>query len=161
MSQGLLALMQNPDQHDRLAADPGLVPRAVEEVLRYGSPVMYFRRTATRDTEIRGVPVAKGDKVVMWYVSANYDEETFPDPYRFDVGREAPESTSFGIGGPHYCLGAWLARLEIRILLEEILARGLRFELASPSACGRTSSTASTTCRPGSRPADRNGGRAA
>jgi cytochrome P450 len=138
MSQGLLALMQNPDQHDRLAADPGLVPRAVEEVLRYGSPVMYFRRTATRDTEIRGVPVAKGDKVVMWYVSANYDEETFPDPYRFDVGREAPESTSFGIGGPHYCLGAWLARLEIRILLEEILARGLRFELAGEPVRMRT-----------------------
>ena len=88
MSQGLLALMQNPDQLDRLAADPGLIPRAVEEVLRSASPVMYFRRTATRDTEIRGVPVAKGDKVVMWYVSANYDEETFPDPYRFDVGRE-------------------------------------------------------------------------
>jgi cytochrome P450 len=130
ISQGMLALMEHPDEHDRLASDPALVETAVEEILRWGSPVMYFRRTVMRDTEIRGVPVAKGDKVVMWYVSANYDEEVFEDPYRFDVGREGPrESTSFGGGGAHYCLGAWLARLELRILLEEMLKRKLRFEL--------------------------------
>jgi cytochrome P450 len=130
ISQGMLALMEHPDEHDRLASDPALVETAVEEILRWGSPVMYFRRTVMRDTEIRGVPVAEGDKVVMWYVSANYDEDVFADPYRFDVGREGPrESTSFGGGGAHYCLGAWLARLELRILLEEMLKRKLRFEL--------------------------------
>lgn len=138
MSQGLLALMQNPDQFDRLVADPGLASRATEEILRWSSPVLYFRRTAMRDTEIRGVPVKEGDKVVLWYVSANYDEDVFTDPYRFDVGRDEKESTSFGIGGPHYCLGAWLARLEIRVLLEEIVARGLRFELAGEPARIRT-----------------------
>jgi cytochrome P450 len=130
MSQGLLALMQYPDQYARLTADPELVPRAVEEILRWASPVLCFRRTAMRDTEIRGVPIAEGDKVVMWYVSANFDEDVFSDSHTFDVGRDERESTSFGIGGPHYCLGAWLARLEIRVLLEEILKRGLQFELA-------------------------------
>lgn len=130
MSQGLLALMEHPEQYARLLTDPGLVPRAVEEILRWSSPVLCFRRTAMRDTEIRGVPIAEGDKVVMWYVSANFDEDVFTDPYTFDVGRDERESTSFGIGGPHYCLGAWLARLEIRVLLEEIVRRGLRFELA-------------------------------
>jgi cytochrome P450 len=130
ISQGMLALMEQPGELERLADDPSLVPTAVEEILRFGSPVMYFRRTVMRDTEIRGVPVREGEKVVMWYVSANYDEEVFEDPYRFDVGREGPrESTSFGGGGAHYCLGAWLARLELRILLEEMLKRKLRFEL--------------------------------
>jgi cholest-4-en-3-one 26-monooxygenase len=130
ISQGMLALMEQPGELERLADDPCLVPTAVEEILRFGSPVMYFRRTVMRDTEIRGVPVREGEKVVMWYVSANYDEEVFEDPYRFDVGRQGPrESTSFGGGGAHYCLGAWLARLELRILLEEMLKRKLRFEL--------------------------------
>jgi cytochrome P450 len=130
ISQGMLALMEHPGELERLADDPTLVPTAVEEILRFGSPVMYFRRTVMRDTEIRGVPVREGEKVVMWYVSANYDEEVFEDPYRFDVGRDGPrESTSFGGGGAHYCLGAWLARLELRILLEEMLKRKLRFEL--------------------------------
>jgi cytochrome P450 len=130
ISQGMLALMEQPGELERLADDPSLVPTAVEEILRFGSPVMYFRRTVMRDTEIRGVPVREGEKVVMWYVSANYDEEVFEDPYRFDVGRQGPrESTSFGGGGAHYCLGAWLARLELRILLEEMLKRKLRFEL--------------------------------
>jgi cytochrome P450 len=130
ISQGMLALMEHPGELERLADDPSLVPTAVEEILRFGSPVMYFRRTVMRDTEIRNVPVREGEKVVMWYVSANYDEEVFEDPYRFDVGREGPrESTSFGGGGAHYCLGAWLARLELRILLEEMLKRKLRFEL--------------------------------
>lgn len=130
ISQAMIALTENPDELDRLAADPSLMPTAVEELIRWASPVMYFRRTATRDTEIRGVPIAKGDKVVMWYVSANYDEEAFEDPYRLDLGRQVNEQASFGAGGPHYCLGAFLARLEIRILLEEILKRGVRFELA-------------------------------
>jgi cytochrome P450 len=138
ISQGLLALMQNPREQERLHRDPSLVPTAVEEIIRWASPVLYFRRTAMRDTEIRGVPIARDDKVVMWYCSANYDEEVFPDPYRFDVGRKAKESTSFGAAGPHYCLGAWLARLEIRVLLEEIVRRGIRFELAGEPVRIRT-----------------------
>jgi cytochrome P450 len=130
ISQGMLALMEHPDEQERLHADPSLIPTATEEIIRWASPVLYFRRTAMRDTELRGVPIAKDDKVVMWYCSANYDDEVFEDPHRFDVGRDAKESVSFGAAGPHYCMGAWLARLEIRVLLEEIVRRGLRFELA-------------------------------
>ncbi len=130
ISHGLLALMENPREWQRLADDPALVPTAVEEILRWSTPVLYFRRTATRDTELRGVPIARGDKLVMWYASANFDETVFPDPYRFDVGRTPNAHLSFGGGGPHHCLGAFLARLEIRILLEELLARRMRFELA-------------------------------
>jgi cytochrome P450 len=129
MSQGMLTFMQFPEQLARVAVDPELVASATEEVLRWTSPIYSFRRTAMRDTEIRGVPIRAGDKVVLWYVSANFDEEIFTDPYVFDVGRKERESTTFGIGGPHYCLGAWLARLEIRVLLEEIVRRGIRFEL--------------------------------
>jgi cytochrome P450 len=132
ISQGTLALMEHPDEFDRLAADSALMPTAVEEILRYGTPIIYFRRTATRDAEIRGVPIKAGDRVALWYVSANFDEEVFADPYRFDLGREQNRHVTFGRGGPHFCLGAFLARLEIRILLEEILARRVRFELTGP-----------------------------
>jgi cytochrome P450 len=130
ISQGMLALMEHPDEFERIFREPELTDTAVEELIRWASPVMYFRRTATRDTELRGERIAEGDKVVMWYVSANYDEEVFDDPYRLDLGRMPNEQASFGAGGPHYCLGAFLARLEIRILLEEIRARNVRFELA-------------------------------
>jgi cytochrome P450 len=129
ISHGILALARDRDQLERLHADPSLVPAAVEEIVRWATPVLHFRRTATEDTELRGVPIRAGDKVVMWYASANFDEEVFPDPLRFDVGRAEGESVAFGGGGPHYCLGAWLARLELRVLLEEIVARGLTFEL--------------------------------
>ncbi|HLY50481.1 MAG TPA: cytochrome P450 [Solirubrobacteraceae bacterium] len=132
ISQGMLALMENPDQFDRLLDDPSLVPSAVDEVLRYGTPVIYFRRTATQDTEIRGVPIQAGDRVAMWFLSANFDEEVFEDPQRFDVGRRPNPHTAFGRGGPHFCLGSFLARLEIGIVLEEILARKVRFELTGP-----------------------------
>jgi cholest-4-en-3-one 26-monooxygenase len=132
LSQGILALMKHPDQFDRLAADPSLVPTAVDEILRYGTPLIYFRRTATLDTEIRGVPVQAGDRVALWYLSANFDEDVFDDPYGFDVGRTPNPHTAFGRGGPHFCLGSFLARLEIGILLEEMLARKLRLELAGP-----------------------------
>jgi cholest-4-en-3-one 26-monooxygenase len=132
ISQGMLALMENPDQFDRLVEDPSLVPIAVDEILRWGTPVIYFRRTATRDTEIRGVPIQAGDRVAMWFLSANFDEEVFEDPQRFDVGRRPNPHTAFGRGGPHFCLGSFLARLEIGILLEEILARNVRFELTGP-----------------------------
>jgi cytochrome P450 len=121
--------MEHPDQFDRLATDPSLLPTAVDEILRYGTPIIYFRRTATRDTEIRGVPIQARDRVAMWFLSANFDEEVFDDPMRFDVGRRPNPHTTFGRGGPHFCLGSFLARLEIRVLLEEILARKVRFEL--------------------------------
>lgn len=130
MSHGILELARHPGQLERLHADPSLIPTAIEEIVRYASPVVHFRRTATRDTELRGVPIKAGERVVMWYASANFDEEVFPDPLHFDVGRQNGESVAFGGGGPHYCLGAWLARLELRVLLEEMLARGIRVELA-------------------------------
>jgi cytochrome P450 len=133
ISQGILALMEHPDEFDRLVRDPSQVPTAVDEVLRYGTPIIYFRRTATQDTEIRGVPIQAGDRVAMWFLSANFDEDVFADPMRFDIGRVPNPHTTFGRGGPHFCLGSFLARLEIGILLEEILARKVRFEpTASP-----------------------------
>jgi cholest-4-en-3-one 26-monooxygenase len=132
VSHGILALIEHPDEFDRLASDPSLVPTAVDEILRYGTPLIYFRRTATQDTEIRGVPIEAGDRVALWYLSANFDEDVFDDPRRFDVGRTPNPHTAFGRGGPHFCLGSFLARLEIGILLEEILARDVRFELTGP-----------------------------
>ena len=132
ISQGTLALMEHPEEFDRLAADLSLMPTAVDEILRYGTPIIYFRRTATRDTEIRGVPIQAGDRVALWYLAANFDDEVFADPYRFDFGRQPNPHVTFGRGGPHFCLGSFLARLEIRVLLEEILARKVRFELTGP-----------------------------
>jgi cytochrome P450 len=123
ISHGMLALMENPDQLRRLKEDHSLMPRAVEEILRWATPVLHFRRTATRDTELRGVKIRKGDKVVTWYISANRDGEAFPDPNRFDITRHPNEHVTFGPGGPHFCLGAHLARLETRILFEELLPR--------------------------------------
>lgn len=124
ISGGMLALMEHPDERDRLLADlDGLLPTAVDEMLRYVSPVQYFRRTATTDTEIRGVPIKAGDKVTIWYGAANRDEEVFAEPDRFDVGRTPNEHVAFGGRGPHYCLGASLAKMEIRVMFEEILTR--------------------------------------
>ncbi len=124
ISGGMLSLMENPEQQERLAADlDGLMPTAVDEMLRYVSPVQYFRRTATEDTELRGVPIAAGDKVTIWYGAANRDEEIFENPQSFDVGRTPNEHLAFGGRGPHFCLGASLAKLEIRVMFEEILGR--------------------------------------
>jgi cholest-4-en-3-one 26-monooxygenase len=124
------ALMENPDQRQILLDDPSLVPSAVEEALRMFPAFAHFRRTATRDTELGGCPIRKGDKVVMWYVSSNRDEETFDDPDRFDVRREPNEHQAFGAGGRHFCLGTALARLELNILLEETLSRFPQMTLA-------------------------------
>jgi cytochrome P450 len=132
ISQGTLALMEHPDEFDRLEADPSLMQTAVDEILRYGTPIIYFRRTATRPTEIRGVPIEAGDRVALWYLAANFDEDVFEDPSRFDIARHPNPHVTFGRGGPHFCLGSFLAHLEIRILLEEILARNVRFELTGP-----------------------------
>jgi cytochrome P450 len=123
------ALMEHPDQRQLLLDDPGLVPSAVEEALRMFPAFAHFRRTATRDTELAGQQIREGDKVVMWYVSSNRDASRYEDPDRFDVTRN-PDHQAFGAGGRHFCLGAALARLELRILLEETLARYPAMELA-------------------------------
>jgi cytochrome P450 len=129
ISGGMLALFEHPDQLARLLAKPALLPTAVEEMLRWVSPVMYFRRTVTEDTELRGQRIREGDKVTVWYGSANRDEEMFPNADRFDIGRTPNEHLAFGIGH-HFCLGANLARLEIQIMFEEILRRLPDIQLA-------------------------------
>jgi cytochrome P450 len=129
---GMLALLENPAELSRLQADPSLLPSAIEEMLRYVTPVIHFRRTATRDTEIRGQRIAAEEKVVVFYSSANRDEEMFPDADRFDVTRSPNEHVAFGGGGVHYCLGANLARVEIRALFEQVLARLPDLEIAGP-----------------------------
>jgi cholest-4-en-3-one 26-monooxygenase len=121
---GMWALMQNPDQYAALRADPdALLPGAIEEILRWASPVYYFRRTATVDTEVGGQAIREGDKVVMWHISANRDEEVFADPFRFDITRDPNEHVAFGGGGHHFCLGANLARKELELIFREVLER--------------------------------------
>jgi cytochrome P450 len=129
ISSGMLALMEHPEQLELLRERPELIPTATEEILRWASPVMHFRRTATHDTELRGQPIAAGDKVVTWYISANRDEEVFPDPYTFDVTRTPNDHVTFGPGGPHFCLGAHLARLETKILFQELIPRLATIEM--------------------------------
>jgi cholest-4-en-3-one 26-monooxygenase len=121
---GMWALMQNPDQYAALCADTdALLGTAVEEILRWASPVMYFRRTATCDTEVGGQAIREGDKVVMWHISANRDEDVFDDPFRFDITRDPNDHVAFGGGGHHFCLGANLARAELGFIFEEVLER--------------------------------------
>ena len=119
ISGGLLELLRHPDQFDKLRADPSLVPSAVEEMLRYANPLHYFRRTATKDTELHGTTIRTGDKVALYYTSANRDENVFPDPHSFDITRSPNKHLSFGIA-EHFCIGAHLARLEARIFFEEM-----------------------------------------
>ena len=129
ISNGIKAFIDNPDQLDLLYARPELVDQAVEEIIRYATPVLHMRRTATKDTVLNGVEIKEDDKVVMWYCSANFDDAEFADPLRFDITRDIkPPQVSFGAKGPHHCLGAPLARLEIKILLEEMIKQGTRFE---------------------------------
>jgi cholest-4-en-3-one 26-monooxygenase len=122
------ALMENPDQKQMLIDDPSLTPDAVEEALRMFPAFAHFRRTATCDTELGGQKIKAGEKVVMWYVSSNRDETRYEDADRFDVTRK-PEHQAFGAGGRHFCLGTALARVELRILIEETLKRYPRIEL--------------------------------
>lgn len=129
LSHGVHTLIQHPKQYAMLADDPALVPSATEEILRWVSPVMYFRRNLTRDTEIGGQKIKAGDKVSIWYISANRDESVFDDPFRFDIKRSPNEHVAFGGGGEHYCLGANLARMEINIMLEELVKRVPKPEL--------------------------------
>jgi cytochrome P450 len=127
---GTLALAQNPDEFARLREHRELVPSAVEEMLRYSSPVWFFRRTATVDTQLRGVDIAAGDRVTVWFAAANRDPEHYPDPHRFDVSRNPSDALTFGRGGPHHCLGVHLARLELRVYLEELVQRISSVELS-------------------------------
>jgi cholest-4-en-3-one 26-monooxygenase len=119
---GMRAILSDDEQRRLLLDDPSLVPGAVEEALRMFPAFAHFRRTATRDVHLNGADIKQGDKVVMWYVSSNRDESRYEDPDRFDVRRNA-EHQAFGAGGRHFCLGTALARLELRILIEETLAR--------------------------------------
>jgi cholest-4-en-3-one 26-monooxygenase len=132
MSGAIVALMEHPEQRQRLIDDPSLMPLAVEEFLRWVSPLIYFRRTASRDTEIGGQKIRAGEKVAMYYPSGNRDEAIFERGDEFDVGRTPNPHMAFGGGGNHFCLGASLARLEIRCMFEELLTRLPDMELAGP-----------------------------
>jgi len=126
---GMRALLENPDEMQKVLKDPSLIPSTVEESLRMFPAFAHFRRTATRDVELNGQKISEGEKVVMWYVSSNRDESRYEDPDRFDVERN-PEHQAFGAGGRHFCLGTALARLELNILFEETLKRYPQIELA-------------------------------
>jgi cholest-4-en-3-one 26-monooxygenase len=132
-ASAMRALMENPDQRQLLIDDPSLIPGAVEEALRMFPAFAHFRRTATEDTVLNGQEIKRGEKVVMWYASSNRDETRYEDPDRFDVLRN-PDHQAFGAGGRHFCLGAALARLELKILLEETLARYPNMTLAGTPA---------------------------
>ena len=123
LSHGVHALIDHPEQYRKLAQNPALCAPATEEILRWASPVMYFRRNVTKDTEVRGQKIKAGDKVSIWYISADRDEDIFENPFTFDIARSPNEHVAFGGGGPHFCLGASLARMEISILLEELTKR--------------------------------------
>ena len=129
---GMLELLRRPDVLRSLRDEPRLLPGAIEEMLRFCSPVVHFRRTATRDVVLGGQPIAAGEKVVVFYASANRDETVFSDPDTFDIGRSPNEHVAFGGGGVHYCLGANLARVEIRAMFTEVLSRLHDMELAGP-----------------------------
>jgi len=126
---GMLALLENPGELARLQKDMGLMGTAVEEMIRWVVPVKEFMRTAQADTEVRGVPIAKGESVLLSYVSANRDEDVFTDPFGFDVGRDPNKHLSFGYG-VHFCLGAALARMEINRFFSELVPRIESIELA-------------------------------
>ena len=132
ISLGLIDLLTHPEERDRLVGDPSLAATAADEILRRAHPVHHFRRTATREVTVHGRRIKAGDKVTMWYASGNFDEEKFADPYRLDVGRQPNRHLTFGLGGPHFCLGAHLARLEVKIWLEEMVPYLDRTELAGP-----------------------------
>jgi cholest-4-en-3-one 26-monooxygenase len=134
ITHGMHALLEHPDQYEMLVRDPALVTSATEEILRWASPVMYFRRNVIHDIELRGEHIAAGDKVSLWYISANRDEDVFDDPFRFDIQRDPNPHIAFGGGGPHFCLGASLARMEIRVLFEELALRVPRVKPAGELA---------------------------
>jgi len=135
MTAGMKALIDRPHLLDELRhGDERLWETATEEILRWGSVTMHFRRTATRDVELRERQIRAGDKVVTFFISGDFDEDQFADPYRFDIRRDPNDHMAFGRGGPHLCLGAWLARLEIRVLFQELVARVRSVEQTGPEA---------------------------
>ena len=132
MTGGLLELIRNPDQKQKLARDPKRhMLTAVEEMLRWVSPIQNMNRTATRDTELRGQKIREGDRLLLLYPSGNRDASEFPDPDRFDIARDPNRHVAFGGFGTHHCLGATLARLELKVLFEELLRRLPDIELAT------------------------------
>ncbi len=134
MAHLAMHLMEFPEQFEHLAADRAAIDLAVEEVVRYSSPILYFRRTATVDVELSGTSIRAGEKIVMWYASANFDETVFDDAMQFNASRpKVPNNVAFGGGGAHFCLGASLARLEISVLLEEIVAMGITLTPDGPA----------------------------
>lgn len=136
---GMWALMDNPDQYKDLRENVDTkLDRAIEEILRWASPVYHFRRTALADAEIRGQQIKKDDKVVIWHISANRDEEWFDDPYTFNIDRWPNEQVAFGGGGPHYCLGANLARMELKLIFREILERIPDMRMTGPPSMLRS-----------------------
>lgn len=137
ISGGLRALIENPGELARLRDDPSLMGTAVEEMIRWSTPVKEFMRTATADTEVRGVKIAEGESVYLAYVSGNRDEEVFTDPFRFDVGRDPNKHVAFGYG-VHFCLGAALARMEMNSLFTELIPRLDAIELAGPPELSAT-----------------------
>lgn len=122
ISGGMNALMHSPADRERLSKDPSLMPTAIEEILRWTSPITHIMRTATRDVEVRGRMIREGDRVVIWNPSGNRDEDVFPEPYRFDITRRPNDHIAFGYG-EHFCIGANLARLELRVMIDELLRR--------------------------------------
>jgi cholest-4-en-3-one 26-monooxygenase len=133
IAHGMNAFLENPDQWELLASDPDRhIKGAVEEVLRWASPVLYFRRNATQDFELRGHTIKAGDKISLWYISANRDEDHFERPFAFDITRDPNHHIAFGGGGPHFCLGAQLARMEIQVLFEELVKRVDHVEQLGP-----------------------------
>jgi cytochrome P450 len=132
ITHGLLALLEFPEEMERLRSDPELGKTAAEEMLRWATPVHHFRRTAAVDSELAGTQIKAGDKVTTWFVSGNFDESVFEDPHRFDIGRTPNRHMAFGPGGIHHCMGAHLAKMEIRITFEELLKRSADIELLGP-----------------------------
>jgi cholest-4-en-3-one 26-monooxygenase len=124
IAHGMNAFLDHPDQWALLASDPDrYIGGAVEEILRWASPVMFFRRNCTHDIELGGQLIREGEKISLWYISGNRDESVFDEPFRFDITRDPNPHIAFGGGGPHFCLGAQLARLEIKLLFEELAVR--------------------------------------
>jgi cytochrome P450 len=132
ITHGLLALLEFPEEMERLRSEPELAKSAAEEMLRWATPVHHFRRTVVKDTELAGTPLKAGDKLTTWFVSGNFDEAVFEDPHRFDIGRAPNRHMAFGPGGIHHCMGAHLAKLEIGITFEELLKRSADIELLGP-----------------------------
>jgi cytochrome P450 len=148
---GMLALFEYPDQRAKLLADPSLVPSAVEEMLRWVSPIVYQRRTATVDTVIHDQEIKKGTKVAGYYGAANRDPRAFPNPGKFDVERRPNAHVAFGFG-PHFCLGSHLARQELVIMFRQMLKRMRNLELASPAVWELPPGVAPTVIGPRSMP---------